>query len=62
MTKPNLSAAARALLERLARTPSTWPDDDAISDLVNHRFVDRRDMAWHVTVAGREYLSQKGHD
>lgn len=51
-----LSAEAEALLERLARTPSTWPDNEAISDLVNNRYVEREKMAWHVTTEGREYL------
>ncbi|WP_172746535.1 hypothetical protein [Neorhizobium sp. T25_13] len=59
MFKVVLTAEAEALLDRLARSPSTWPDNDEIVDLVRHRLIERGDGAYHATDEGREYLKQR---
>ncbi len=47
---------ARELLRSMVRDPRDWPDDHMVVDLVQQGLVERRDLAWHLTAAGEQFL------
>ena len=47
---------ARELLKSMIRDPRDWPDDRMVVDLVQQGLVERRDLAWHLTAAGEQFL------
>ena len=47
---------ARELLKSMVRAPRDWPDDRMVVDLVQQGLVERRDLAWHLTAAGKQFL------
>lgn len=47
---------ARELLKSMVRDPKDWPDDRMVVDLVQQGLVERRDLAWHLTIAGEKFL------
>ena len=56
MSERGMPNEARDLLRQLSLSPSQWPDNETIVDLVMQGLVERQDMKWRITPSGERFL------
>ena len=56
MSERGMPNEARDLLRQLSLSPSQWPDNETIVDLVMQGLVGRQDMKWCITPSGERFL------